>query len=122
MVEPIRRLSGPVPAEQKRGEFVWSIPLNDKPTPEWIRLFRSPREQRGLINAERIGFRDAELTFESSEANVTTWMRHIDAWITAANAAAARAEEQRWEERRRVTEKSEQQAQRLSDADKYRDL
>jgi hypothetical protein len=122
MVEPIRRLSGPVPAEQKRGEFLWNIPLNDKPTPEWIQLFRSPGEQRGLINAQRVGFRDAELVFESSEANVTTWMRHIDTWITAANAAAARAEEQRWEERRRATEKSEQQAQRIRAADKYRDL
>jgi hypothetical protein len=122
MVEPIRRLSGPVPAEQKRGQFVWAIPLNDKPTPAWIQLFRSPGEQRGLINAQRIGFRDAELIFESSEAQVTTWLRHIDTWITAANAATTRADEQRWEERRRMMEKSEQQAQRVRDADKYRDL
>ena len=121
-MEPIRRLTGPVPAEQKRGEFIWSVPLNDKPTPEWIGLFRSPEEQRGRVNAQRIGFRDAELTFESSEANVTTWLQHIDARITAANGAAARAEEQRWEERRRLTEKADEQTQRLRDADKYRDL
>jgi hypothetical protein len=122
MVEPIRRLSGPVPAEQKRGEFLWNIPLNEKPTPAWIQLFRGPGEQRGLINAQRVSFRDAELVFESSEANVTTWMRHIDTWITAANAATAREEEQRWEERRRATEKSEQQAERVRAADKYRNL
>ncbi len=122
MVEPIKRLSGPVPAEQKRGELVWSIPLNDKPTAEWIRFFRNPGEQGGIIKPARVAFRDTELIFESAEAHVKSWVQHIDRWITAANDAIAQANEKRWEERRHVNEKAEQQAQRLRDADKYRDL
>ena len=122
MVEPIKRLSGPVPAEQKRGELVWNIPLNDKPTAEWIQFFRNPGGRAGFINPERVAFREAELGFVSAETHVTSWIQHIDRWITAANEAVAQAEEKRWEERRRVSEKAEQQAQRLRDADKYRDL
>ena len=122
MVEAIKRLSGPVPAEQKRGEFVWSIPLNGKPTAEWMQFFRNPGEREGIFNPQRVAFRDAELGFESAEAHVTSWVQHIDRWITAANDAIAQAEEKRWEDRRRVSEKAEEQAQRLRDADKYRDL
>ncbi len=122
MVEPIKRLSGPVPAEQKRGELVWSIPLNDKPTAEWIKFFRNPGVRAGFINPERVAFREAELGFVSAETHVKSWVQHIDRWITAANDAMAQADEKRWEDRRRVNEQAEQQAQRLRDADKYRDL
>jgi len=121
-MEPIRRLSGPVPARQKRDEFVWSIPLNDKPTADWIQFFRNSGERQGVISSQRVAFRDAELGFESTEAHVAAWILHIDKWITAANDATQRAEEQRWEDRRRETTKAEEQAQRLRDADKYREL
>ena len=121
-MEPMKRLSGPVPAKQKRGDFVWSIPLNDKPTAEWIQFFRNFGERGVIINAQRVAFREAELSFESAETHVTSWVRHIDRWITAANDATAQAEEKRWEERRRVNETAEEQSQRLRDADKYRDL
>jgi hypothetical protein len=122
-MEPMRRLSGPVPSKQKRGEFVWSIPLNGKPTAEWIQFFRASGERGGLINnPQRVAFREAELSFESAETHVTSWVRHIDTWIAAANDATAQAEEKRWEERRRVSKRAEEQSQQLRDADKYRDL
>ena len=121
-MEPMRRLSGPVPAKQKRGEFVWSIPLNDKPMAEWIQVFQGAGERGGIINPQRVAFRDAELSFESAEAHVASWVRHIDKWITTANDAAALAEEKRWEDRLRASKKVEDQAQQLLDADKYRDL
>jgi len=122
MMEPIKRLSGPVPAKQKRGEFLWSIPLNDKPTAEWIQFFRNSGERGGIINPQRVAFREAELGFESAETHVTSWVRHIDKWITAANEATAQAEEKRWADQRGVSKKAEEQAQQLRDADKYRDL
>src|SRR6266571_3712806 len=122
MMEPIRRRSGPVPAKQKRGEFVWSIPLSGTPTAEWIQSFRKSGERGGIINPQRVAFRDAELSFESAEAHVTSWVRHIDKWITGANDAAAQAEEKRWEDLRRASQKVEEQSQQLRDADKYRDL
>jgi len=121
-MEPMRRLSGPVPAKQKRGEFVWSIPLCGTPTAEWIQCFRNSTERGGFIDPQRVAFRDAELGFESAEAHVTAWVRHIDKWITAANDATARSEEKRWEDRRRMNQNAEEQAQQLRDADKYRDL
>jgi len=121
-MEPMRRLSGPVPAKQKRGEFVWNVPLNDKPTAEWIQLFRDSGERGGVISPHRVTFRDAELSFESAEAHVTAWVRHIDKWVAAANDATAQAEEKRWEDRLRESKKVEDQAQQLRDADKYRDL
>ena len=121
-MEPMRRLSGPVPAQQKRGEFVWSIPLNDRPTAEWIEFFRNSAESRGIMNPQRVAFRDSELGFESTEAQIPLWIRSIDKWIAAANDAAAQAEEKRWEARRRDSAKAEEKAQRLRDADKYRDL
>ena len=121
-MEPMKRLSGPVPAKQKRGEFVWSMPLNDKPTAEWIQFFRGSGERGGLINPQRVAFRDAELGFESAEAHVASWVRHIDQWIKIANDASALAEERRWEDRLRESKKVEDQAQQLRDADKYRDL
>jgi hypothetical protein len=122
MMQPIKRLSGPVPAKQKRGEFLWSIPLNDKPTAEWIQFFRDAGEAGGIFNPQRVAFREAELGFESAETRVTSWVRHIDKWITAANDAAAQAEEKRFADQRGVTQKAEEQAQQLRDADKYRDL
>jgi len=122
MMQPIKRLSGPVPAKQKRGEFLWSIPLNEKPTAEWIQFFRNSGGQGGIINPERVAFREAELGFESAETRVTSWVRHIDKWITAANDATAQAEEKRWADQRGVSKKAEEQAQQLRDADKYRDL
>ena len=121
-MEPMRRLSGPVPAQQKRGEFVWSIPLNGKPTAEWIQFFLSSGERQGIIKPERVAFRDAELGFESAEAHVTSWIQHIDKWIMTANDATEQADEKRWADRRRESTKAEEQAQRLRDADKYRDL
>jgi hypothetical protein len=122
MMQAIKRLSGPVPAKQKRGEFLWSIPLNDKPTAEWIQFFRDAGEAGGIVNPQRVAFREAELGFESAETRVTSWVRHIDKWITAANDAAAQAEEKRWADQRGVSQKAEEQAQQLRDADKYRDL
>ncbi len=121
-MEPMKRLSGPVPATQKRGDFVWSVPLNGKPTAEWIQFFRNAGERGGIINPQRVAFRDAELGFESAEAHVTSWVRHIDKWITAANDATAQAEEKRWEDRLRVNKTAEEQSQQLRDADKYRGL
>ena len=118
----MKRLSGPVPATQKRGDFVWSVPLNGKPTAEWIQFFRNAGERAGIINPQRVAFRDAELGFESAEAHVTSWVRHIDKWITAANDATAQAEEKRWEDRLRVNKTAEEQSQQLRDADKYRGL
>jgi hypothetical protein len=81
-------------------------------------LFRNSGERRGIINPQRVAFRDADLGFESAEAHVTSWP-HIDGWITAATDAIAQAKERRWEDRRRVSKKTEEQAQQLRDADKY---
>jgi hypothetical protein len=82
-------------------------------------VFRNSGERRGIINQQRVAIRDAKLGFESAEAHVTSWVRHIDGWITAANDAIAQAKERRHEDRRRVSKKAEEQAQQLRDADKY---
>jgi hypothetical protein len=123
MAGRIQRLSGPQPLrEQPDGQFAWTIPLDGAPGREWITLFNTPEEADSVCMPSRVEFRDRGIVFTAPEEQIAKWVRHIDQWMTTANEGVVIAEARRTLARDREERGAEEARQRISDADRYRNL
>ena len=123
MAGRFQRLSGPQPLrEGPDGEFTWTIPLDGAPGREWIRLFNTPEETDSVCMPSRVEFRDRGIVFTAPEERIAKWVQHIDQWIAAANDGVATAAARRALEQEREERGAEAARQRISEADRYRNL
>lgn len=125
-IEPVARTAGPSPiGEDDDSEIVWRIPLNQIPSDAWIQAFGHPGDDTSAQHPSHIAFQrhhDRGIFFSSPEKNVRTWLQLIDRWIAAANGVVGLVEEQRQRERAKYESDLRAKAQRLRDADKFKNL
>ncbi len=75
------------------------------------------------MNASRVQFEHAGLTFRSDEANVPQWIQSIDGWIAHANQVQGDLASGRRNEATRAKEQTDARRQRASDAnEKFKNL
>jgi hypothetical protein len=122
MTAQIQRTMGPQPVKEHHGEFTWSIPLSAAPSREWLKFFNTPPDLGSVCMPSLVTIRDREMTFVSGEDRIKDWVQSIDQWIAIANASVADAEQRRGQAREREQRGVEETRQRVTDADKYRNL
>ena len=122
---PVARTAGPSPIGEDDSEIVWRIPLNQIPSDAWIQAFRQPVQDTSAQHPSHVAFQrhyDRGMFFSSPETNVRTWLQLIDAWIAETNVVVGLVEEQKQRERAQYEKDLRAKAQRLRDADKFKDL
>ena len=123
--EPVARTAGPSPIAEDDSEIVWRIPLNQIPSDAWIQAFGHPVDDTSAQHPSHIAFQrhhDRGMFFSSPEKNVRTWLQLIDRWIAETNGVVWLVEEQRQRERAKYESDLRAKAQRLRDADKFKNL
>lgn len=79
----IKRLGAPTPVIYK-----FEVRLSAAPTRDWLRCFRQAAPTTGTFRPSQVTFRGDTLAFVSADPDPTAWVRHLDAWIAAANRKA----------------------------------
>jgi hypothetical protein len=123
-MDKIARVGPPEATNVSEGLYSFVVPLNEPPAGHWIYVFRLvATPSKGDVDSERVVF-DPErgLLFASEEELVPEWIRHIDLWITEANAQVA-ADEAAEEKRRAETEARDKRDAMLKQVnEKYKNL
>lgn len=123
--KPVARTAGPSPIAEDDAEIIWRIPLNQIPSDAWIQAFCHPVEDTSAQHPSHIAFQrhhDRGMFFSSPENGVRAWLQIIDRWIAEANGVVGLVEEQRQRERAKYERDLRATAQRLRDADKFKNL
>ena len=104
-MDKISRVGPPEAVSISDGLFSFVVKLNEPPAGHWIYVFRLvATPSKGDIDSDRVVFdRERGLLFASEERLVPEWIRHIDLWISEANAQVA-ADEAAEEKRRAESE------------------
>lgn len=79
-------------------QTVWRISINERPSPEWIQCFSQQQEGSALCSPVLVSFHQTGILFTSDSAGLSTWVKFIEKWTRAANAAVATAYELRRQE------------------------
>jgi len=123
--KPVARTTGPSPIAEDDAGIVWRIPLNQIPSAAWIHAFGHPAEDTSAKHPSHIAFErypDRGMFFSSPEHDVRAWLQAIDRWIAAANGIVGLVEDERQRERAKYERDLLDTAQRLRDADKFKNL
>lgn len=82
-VGKIKRLGDPKPVVYK-----FAVALSEAPSRPWLQRFRQAAPTTGTFHPAHVTFSGNTLTFVSADADPGVWVRHLDAWIDAANRSA----------------------------------
>jgi len=113
MAEEINRVGSPKANDLKGEEFTWSVPLSAPPSGEWRKLFSEPAEATATYHPRRLGMMHQALVFKCEEAQLPTWIAHIDRWIAGANAGLAAHEEAEKRQRAEHLRQEEEKQRRI---------
>ena len=104
-MDKISRVGPPEAVSVSDGLYSFVVKLSEPPAGHWIYVFRLvATPSKGDVDSDRVVFdRERGLLFASEERLVPEWIRHIDLWISEANAQVG-ADEEAEEKRRAETE------------------
>ncbi len=121
MAEEIKRGGPPKATDLKGEEFTWTVPLSEPPTREWSKLFSEPAETTVMCHPKKLGMMHQALVFKCEEANLGTWIQHIDKWIQGANHALAAQEEREKQKKSEQLRYDEEKKRRIEEVnEKFR--